>query len=66
MFGSFATVGADGCFFIWNKDTRSRLKASKAGPSPVTAADFVENGQLLAYAFGYDWGKGIEEFNQNK
>lgn len=66
QFGSFATYGADGCYFFWNKDTRSRLKASKTGPSPVTAGDFLENGTMFAYAYGYDWGKGVEEFNANK
>jgi hypothetical protein len=67
------TYGQDGCFFFWNKDSKSKLKNTKPGPFPVTAADFLDNGKILgvmidftiatqfAYAYGYDWGKGAEE-----
>jgi len=61
QFGTFVTYGQDGSWFIWNKDTKSKLKNTKAGPHPITAADFLDNATQLAYAFGYDWGKGAEE-----
>lgn len=35
-----ATYGADGLYYIWNKDTKSRYKQSKKFPSPITASDF--------------------------
>ena len=60
-FNTFATYGQDGCYFFWNKDTKSKLKSTKAAPWPVTAADYLENATMFAYSFGYDWGKGAEE-----
>jgi len=61
QFNSFATYGSDGSYFFWNKDTKSRLKSTKAAPWPITSADFLENATMFAFAFGYDWAKGIEE-----
>ena len=60
-FNTFSTYGQDGCYFFWNKDTKSKLKSTKAAPWPVTAADYLENATMFAYSFGYDWGKGAEE-----
>jgi mRNA export factor len=59
-FGTFATYGNDGCYLVWNKDTKTRLKSTKPAPWPITAADFLENGTLFAFAFGYDYSKGAE------
>eukprot|EP00347_Sterkiella_histriomuscorum_P017243 403350135 len=63
QFGSFATMGQEGNYFFWNKDSKSKLKNTKAlTPAlPVTCGDFLENAQQFAYAYGYDWGKGAEE-----
>ena len=44
----------------WNKDTKSKYRASEQFPEPIVAADFNEDGTLLAYAIGYDWHKGAE------
>ena len=44
----------------WNKDTKSKYRASEPFPEPIVAADFNEDGTLLAYAIGYDWHKGAE------
>lgn len=60
QFGTFATYGSDGNYFIWNKDTKSRLRSTKTAPWPITSADFLENASLLAFAYGYDYGKGAE------
>ena len=60
-FNTFATYGQDGCYFFWNKDTKSKLKSTKAAPWPVTAADYLENATMFAFSYGYDWGKGAEE-----
>jgi mRNA export factor len=43
-FNTFASYGQDGCYFFWNKDNKSKLKSTKPGPSPVTAADYHETG----------------------
>eukprot|EP00347_Sterkiella_histriomuscorum_P013043 403366232 len=63
QFGSFATLGQDGSYYFWNKDTKSKLRNTKApNPQiPLTSADFLDNAQQFAYAYGYDWGKGAEE-----
>eukprot|EP00349_Pseudokeronopsis_sp_Brazil_P004957 CAMPEP_0202961206 /NCGR_PEP_ID=MMETSP1396-20130829/5266_1 /ASSEMBLY_ACC=CAM_ASM_000872 /TAXON_ID= /ORGANISM="Pseudokeronopsis sp., Strain Brazil" /LENGTH=162 /DNA_ID=CAMNT_0049680863 /DNA_START=665 /DNA_END=1153 /DNA_ORIENTATION=+ len=66
QFGTFATIGSDGNYFIWNKNTKSRLRSTKVAPWPVTSGDFLENGQLLAFAYGYDYGKGFEEQKKQK
>ena len=44
----------------WNKDVKSRYRTSKKFPSPFTAADFSDDGKLLAYAIGYDYSAGAE------
>ena len=57
-YNTFASYGSEGSIIIWNKDSKSKYKASKKFPAPFTAASFTEDGKLLAYAIGYDWSKG--------
>jgi len=60
VYGTFCTGGGDGSWIIWDKDSRSRLKQGyHTSKAPITAVDYSFNGDLLAYASGYDWGKGI-------
>jgi mRNA export factor len=59
-YGTFCTGGGDGSWIIWDKDSRSRLKQGyHQNKAPITALDYSYNGDLLAYAAGYDWAKGI-------
>ena len=58
--GVFVTAGGDGNIVIWDKDTKSRVKGFNSVNYPVTAAKFSAQGDLLAYAVGYDWAKGHE------
>ncbi|MCQ2819192.1 MAG: hypothetical protein MJ252_18160 [archaeon] len=59
-YGTFCTAGGDGCFILWDKDNKSKLKQSKnENGIPLTACDISQNGMLLAYAQGYDWSRGI-------
>lgn len=59
-YGTFATVGGDGSYIMWDKDSRSRLKQGQLpNKCPITACDYSFNGDLFAYAAGYDWAKGI-------
>jgi len=60
--GTFATAGGDGTFIFWDKDQRQRLKQFNTCHQSVTAAKFSAQGDLFAYAVGYDWSKG-HEFN---
>ena len=57
---TFATVGADGFYYTWNKDTKSKYKSSKKFPASLSAADFSDDGSMLCYAMGYDYSKGHE------
>jgi len=56
-----ATYGQDGCYFFWNKEIKSKLRSTKPGPAPITAGDYHDSAALFAYAYGYDYGKGLEE-----
>ena len=57
---TFATIGADGHYFTWNKDTKSKYKSSKKFPGSLCAADFSDDGTMLCYSLGYDYSKGYE------
>ena len=59
-FNTFVTIGSDGHFYTWNKDTKSKYKSSKKFPGPLNCADFSDDGKMLVYGMGYDWSKGAE------
>lgn len=59
---TLVTAGADGNIFLWNLNTKARIKA--AGPSKewsITSLCFDKTGRFLAYSVGYDWSKGYKE-----
>ena len=58
-FLTFMTCGGDGCYFIWDKDKRKRLKSTMGCDAPITAWKMSLNSKFAAYAFGYDWAKGL-------
>ncbi|XP_055705026.1 protein Rae1 [Phlebotomus papatasi] len=62
--GTLATVGSDGTFSFWDKDARTKLKSSETMDQSITKCCFNSNGQIFAYAIGYDWSKG-HEYNLN-
>ena len=61
--GTFVTVGSDGAYNFWDKDTKQRLKAMQAASSSVPCCTFNADGSILAYAVSYDWHKGAAEHN---
>ena len=61
----FITAGSEGLVTWWNKNTRVKLGEFNRHPSPITSLAVSPDGNLLAYAAGYDWHKGIE-FNDPK
>lgn len=66
-YGTFASCGGDGTFFIWDKNSKARLKIGQnEDKAPITAIDFSANGEILAYASGYDWSKGLNGENLHK
>ncbi|CAI4223143.1 unnamed protein product [Auanema sp. JU1783] len=58
--GTLVTVGGDGRYSMWDKDARTKLKASDANAMPITSCHIHASGQIMAIAFGYDWSKGHE------
>lgn len=59
-YGTFATVGGDGSYVMWDKDSKTRLAFGQLqNKCPITACEYSFNGDLFAYAAGYDWEKGI-------
>uniref|UniRef100_T1H0D9 Uncharacterized protein n=1 Tax=Megaselia scalaris TaxID=36166 RepID=T1H0D9_MEGSC len=66
VFGTLATVGSDGTFSFWDKDQRTKLKSSETLSQSITKCAFNSNGQIFAYAIGYDWSKGHEHYNPAK
>ena len=61
--GAFATVGSDGGYSFWDKDSRHRLKKFQSIKTPITCCAFNANGSLFAYGVGYDWNKGASGHN---
>jgi len=64
--GTFLTAGGDGTVLFWDKDQRQKLKALEAVPRPVTAADFDNTYQFLAYGCSYDWSQGQSGYNSSE
>lgn len=61
---SFATGGGDGSFAIWDKDSKLKLRVGNfEDRAPITALDYNYSGDMLAYAAGNDWGKGLYSNN---
>lgn len=61
--GTFATAGGDGGFNFWDKDNKHRLKQFLRLNQPITATAFSSDGNIFAYAVGYDWSKGAAYHN---
>lgn len=61
--GTFATAGGDGGFNFWDKDNKHRLKQFQRMNQPITATAFSTDGNIFAYAVGYDWSKGAAHHN---
>lgn len=63
--GTFATAGGDGGFNFWDKDNKHRLKQFQRLNQPITATAFSSDGNIFAYAVGYDWSKGAQHHDGN-
>jgi mRNA export factor len=64
-YGTLATAGGDGQYNFWDKDARHRLKLAPKRNMPITAGKFSPDGSLYVFAIGYDWSKGMEEYEKN-
>jgi mRNA export factor len=63
--GTFSTAGSDGTFHFWDKDAKHRLKGYPNVGGSITSTTFNKNGNIFAYAVGYDWAKGYQHNSQN-
>ncbi|KAL7714792.1 WD domain containing protein [Entamoeba marina] len=56
----FLTSGSDGVINIWNRQKKSLVNTIESPQNlPITCADFICDGKLLAFSIGYDWHMGI-------
>ena len=62
IYGSVASAGGNGKFVIWDILEKSRVyeRESCEDKTPLTAIEYNKNGDLLAYASGYDWSRGAK------
>ncbi|CAJ0578419.1 unnamed protein product, partial [Mesorhabditis spiculigera] len=58
--GTLLTAGSDGRYSMWDKDARTKLKASECYMAPLTSVAMHASGSIMAVAAGYDWSKGHE------
>ncbi|KAI9120508.1 hypothetical protein K1719_007541 [Acacia pycnantha] len=63
VYHTFATVGSDGAFNFWDKDSKQRLKAMFRCSQPIPCSTFNNDGSIFAYSVCYDWSKGAENHN---
>ena len=66
VYDSVCTVGGDGKYFIWDIKDKSKIneRDNFTDNCPLTACTYNPNGNLLAYASGYDWSKGASFANE--
>lgn len=55
---TFCTAGSDGTFHFWDRTAHQRLRGYPSVGGAINAVDFNHDGNLLAYAVGYDWSMG--------
>lgn len=62
VYGSVASAGGNGKYTIWDINEKSRVheRDNPDDKTPLTAIDFNNDGNLLAFASGYDWTKGAQ------
>lgn len=57
--GFVYTAGGDGVLNFWDQDAKNKIKTLNFKGVPVNKVKISDDGQLMAYALGYDWQKGI-------
>ncbi|XP_064535939.1 protein Rae1 [Drosophila montana] len=63
---TLVTAGSDGVYTCWDTCSRNKIFSSSTKDQPLTKCCFNPDGQIFAYALGYDWAKGHEHFDPNK
>lgn len=61
--GAFATVGNDGVYNFWDKESRNRLKSHDIPLSKgLVRGRFNHDGSMFAIATSYDWSQGPAKY----
>lgn len=63
--GFVYTAGGDGVINFWDQDAKNKIKSFNFKGSPVNRVRISDDGQLMVYALGYDWQKGIWGLDPN-
>ena len=66
VYDSVCTAGGDGKYIIWDIKDKSKIneRENYTDKCPLTACAYNSNGNILAYASGYDWSKGASYANE--
>lgn len=56
-FGTFATGGGDSCVFLWDGESKNRLRSVRGYPTSVSSLAFSASGTKLAIAASYAFEK---------
>lgn len=54
------TGGSEGAMFFWDFQEKNKIKSFNFGNRSACSAAVNPNGQLIAYALGYDYHEGFE------
>jgi mRNA export factor len=61
--GAFATIGNDGIYNFWDKESRNRLKSHEIAQSKgLVRGRFNSDGSMFAIATSYDWSQGPQKY----
>ncbi|KAH8355242.1 hypothetical protein KR093_009397, partial [Drosophila rubida] len=63
---TLVTAGSDGIYVFWDIQSRNKLLVSATKDQPLTKCCFNADGNIFAYALGYDWARGHEYYDANK
>jgi len=59
------TTGGDGKMNFWDMKKKDRIAEFDFKGIPVTNAEIDPTGRFLAYSLGYDWARGIQEYQSH-
>jgi len=70
-YNTFATVGSDGVFNFWDKESKQCLKRFEKVSQTISAAAFCQTNDahtmpFFVYAISYDWHKGPEHYKADE
>ncbi|KAH8401125.1 hypothetical protein KR009_003167, partial [Drosophila setifemur] len=63
---TMASVGSEGQYQFWDPSTRCKILQGPTFDQPLTKCSISGDGELMAYALGYDWAKGYTHFDTKK